>query len=237
MLVTIHQPEHLPWLGFFNKIDQAELLVILDIVQYRKNYFQNRNRILGPQGPFWLTVPVITKGHTSKTIKDMKILNTTNWKDSYWKSIYYNYKNHPFFNDYAVFFEDMCKREWQFLSKLNEYIIRYFVDILGIKTKIILASELDVEGSRSDLLLNICLKTSASTYLAGQHGIDYLDETIFKEKGINVVYHQFNHPTYPQFRRNDFVSHLSTLDLIFNCGNESLKIIRSGSIISDFQAN
>jgi len=237
MIVTIHQPEHLPWLGFFNKVDQAELLVILDVVQYRKNYFQNRNRILSPQGSFWLTVPVITKGHTSKTIKDMEISNTTNWRDSYWKSIYYNYKNHPFFNDYATFFEDICKKEWQFLAELNEHIIYYFVDILGIKTKIILASELNVGGTRSDLLLDICLKTNASTYLAGQHGIDYLDETIFKEKGINVMYHQFSHPVYSQFRRKEFISHLSTLDLIFNHGKESLQIIRSGSNKKDSVIN
>lgn len=229
MIVTIHQPEHIPWLGFFNKVEQAELLVLLDVVQYRKNYFQNRNRILGPDGTIWLTVPVLTKGHMSKTIKDMEINNATSWRDKYWKSIYYNYKKHPYFADYAPFFEETCKREWQLLVELNEYIIRYFLDVLGIKTEVLRASEMGAEGTRSELLLDICLRTNATAYLAGQHGKDYLNETIFAEQDIQVMHHQFVHPVYPQFRREEFVSHLSTLDLLFNCGKESLQIIRTGS--------
>lgn len=229
MIVTIHQPEHLPWLGFFNKVDQADLFVLLDVVQFRKNYFQNRNRVLGANGPIWLTVPVLTEGHTEKTIKDMQINNATNWRDKYWKSIYYSYKKHPYFDDCAPFFEETLAKEWLLLAELNESIIRFLCNSLGIKTKIIRASELNPAGSSSELLLDVCRKTGADIYLAGQTAKEYLDESIFKDESIEVRYHRFEHPVYPQLSQTEFVSHLSTLDLLFNCGPESLEIIRQGS--------
>lgn len=229
MLVTIHQPEHLPWLGFFNKADQADILVLLDTVQFRKNYFQNRNRILTSNGPSWLTVPVLMKGHISRTIKDMEIDCKQEWHCKHWRSIEVNYCKHKFFRDYGHFFKETYKRPWHLLAELNEHVIRFFFEALGIKTKIVRASDLGVSGSSSDLLLDICLKMKADAYLAGQSAQDYLDETIFLDKGIEIVHHKFNHPEYAQRGQNAFVSHLSTLDLIMNAGGESIYIIRSGS--------
>jgi hypothetical protein len=229
MVVTIHQPEHLPWLGFINKVDQADLLILLDNVQYRERYFQNRNRILSATGVTWLRVPVFSKNHRQKKICDIEIDNTQNWQHKYLETLRYSYKEHPYYQEYVSFFHNLCIQQWTRLAEFNEHIIHYFFAALGINTPIVRASDLDGQGSSSELLLDLCRKTHATAYLAGQSAGNYLTEEIFYEQGIKVLHHRFNHPRYPQFRRTDFVSHLSVLDLLFNCGPQSLEVVRSGS--------
>lgn len=230
MLITIHQPEHLPWLGFLNKADQADLLVLLDVVQYRKDYFQHRNRILTHEGVAWLTVPVLMKGYMERTIREMRINpQDQKWRTAHRKLIFFNYKKHPYFDTYYPFLEATYKREWEFLADLNEHFIRWMFEVLGIATPVVRASELGVEGSSSQLLRDICLATGARTYLSGPFGRDYLDESLFAAHDIEVRYHAFNHPTYPQRGSDAFVPGLSALDLLFNCGGASLEVIREGS--------
>src|SRR5207248_9565654 len=120
VIATIHQPEHLPWLGFFNKADQADVLVLLDTVQFRKGYFQNRNRILGPNGLQWLTVPVILRGHTTRMLVDMEISNQEEWRSKHWKTIRQAYGHHPFFRDHEGFLTRLYETPWSRLTELNE---------------------------------------------------------------------------------------------------------------------
>lgn len=235
MIVTIHQPEHLPWLGFFHKVDQADLLVLLDVVQYRKDYFQNRNRILGPNGPQWLTVPVVRAGYTSRTLRDLQINNDVrfhngvDWRRKHRKTIEHAYRRHPHFGLVEPVIDDLYEREWLLLVELNEALIRAMMVLLDIDTRIVRASELRVEGKRSDLLASICRATGASTYLSGPTGRQYLDEAPFRSAGIDVRYHSFEHPAYRQRHAVEFVPNLSTLDLLCNCGPDSLAVIRSGT--------
>jgi hypothetical protein len=235
LIVTIHQPEHLPWLGFFNKIDQADLFVLLDVVQFRKNYFQNRNRILGPGGTAWITVPVQTKGHMSRTILDMEIGHVPqgkgggDWRDRHRDQIRSAYGSHPQFDVVFPGLDRLYMQEWRYLVDVNEAIIRHFISLLGITTPIVRASQLDVDGSSSSLLLHISRRVGADVYLSGPSGRDYLDESMFEAAGVEVRYQEFRHPTYPQSGRTDFTSHLSTIDLLSNCGQDSLSIIRQGS--------
>ena len=229
MIVTIHQPEHLPWLGFFNKIDQADVLVLLDNVPFRTNYFQNRNRILGVAGPMWLTVPVAQHGHLDRPMRTIEISGDATWRRKHWRTINQSYSKHPYFGQHAAFFEELYARQWTRLTELNETIIKHLVGALGIRTVLRRASDLNVEGSSTHLLLAICKKLGADLYLAGQSAPQYLDAELFESAGVSVRYHSFEHPTYPQHDREEFVSHLSTVDLVFNCGPESLSIIRSGS--------
>ncbi len=229
MIVTIHQPEHLPWLGFIHKCDQADLLVLLDNVQYRERYFQNRNRVLGVNGVTWLTVPVYSKHHRQKKIAEMEIDNTQDWRRSYVETIRHSYKGHPYYREYGPFFEDLGAREWKRLADLNEHIIRYFFQVTGVTTPIVRASDLGGQGASSELLLDLCIKTNAGAYLAGQLAGNYLNEDIFRARGIDVLHHHFAHPAYPQHRRQDFTSHLSALDLLMNCGPTSLAIVRQAA--------
>lgn len=227
MIVTIHQPEHLPWLGFFHKADQADVLVLLDTVQFRKNYVQNRNRILGAGGPMWLTVPVLVKGHMSGTIASLRINNEVDWRAKHWKSLQHSYGRHPFFAEYREFFEGFYRRRWELLCTLNMAAIDFLLAALSLRKKIIKASDLPVEGASTELLLAICRHLGATVYLSGPTGRAYLNESSFAQAGIVVRYHQFQHPVYPQLRAKEFVSHLSVVDLLFNAGPRSIDVIRN----------
>lgn len=221
MIVTIHQPEHLPWLGFFHKMRRADRFVVLDNVQYRTNYFQNRNRVLGANGPFWLTVPVRTRGHTAASIADLEIDGSQPWAKRYWKSLQACYGRHPHFARHADPLQAIVESPRSRLADLNLAHIEALRAALGIETPLVRASELGVAGHRSELLLAICERLGASSYLSGPSGRDYLDESIFTSRGIEVRYHEFHHPVYPQHHASTFVSHLSALDAVANLGPDA----------------
>lgn len=223
--MTIHQPEYLPWLGFFDKVRQCELLVLLDHVPFTKNYFQNRNRIRGAEGPLWLTVPVKTKGKFNQPIRNVGIDNVNPWKRKNLNTLLQNYRKAPFFDLYAPFFNDFYQRDWALLSELNETCIRYLLEQLGINITLIRSSTLGIEGNKSDLILDICKKTGASLYLSGISGKEYLQESSFREAGIEIQYQEFHHPIYSQLHE-PFIPCMSVVDLLFNHGGKSLEIIQ-----------
>src|SRR4051794_37964554 len=112
MLVTIHQPEHLPWLGFFDKMRQADVFVLLDTTQFAKDDFQNRNRIKTAKGPAWLTVPVFKKSLSHQLISEVEICNDTNWRNRCWSLIYQNYKDAPHFHQHQPFLRELYAANW-----------------------------------------------------------------------------------------------------------------------------
>lgn len=225
MIVTIHQPEHLPWLGFFDKMRQADVFVLLDTTQFAKDDYQNRNRIKTAQGATLLTVPVYKHGRSLQLIRDVEICNDTNWRGRCWNQISQSYRTAPYFAEHRPFFHDLYSRPWTKLCELNSTIIRYLAACLGLTTTLLTASELGVfERGGTNVNLAICRALGASAYLSGKHGRQYLDEDRFVEHGIRVTYQDFQHPLYPQ-QWGAFVSHLSIIDLLFNCGEASLRII------------
>ena len=220
MKVAIHQPEHLPWLGFFNKMSMADIYVIFDDVQFEKNNFQNRNRIMGTNGPQWLGIPVNLSGHATDKINEITIAREANpkWATKYLNTIRFSYCKHPYFQEYFPFFEDLFAKDYKYLIEVNEKIIFYFADLLKIQPKFVKSSEISKEGSKSDLVLFICKYLNADTYISGTGARGYLHEDAFNKVGINVVYQNFNHPVYGQYNRDNFTWYLSTLDLLFNVG-------------------
>ena len=232
MIITIHQPEHLPWLGYFNKMAKAEAYVILDNVPYRKNYVQNRNRILGTNGVQWLGVPVLTGGHIEGTIKTTRIASDAQpkWKEKYLKTLEQSYKKHPFCAEVFDDIRSAVDRGGDSLRDLNVALFRTFADRMDIRPEFVFASELDVSGNKSDLILSICKKMNADTYIAGPSGRKYLDIQSFDDAGIKVVYNDYDHPEYTQMRSPEFVSHLSAVDLFMNHGYErAFQIIMDGN--------
>ncbi len=225
MKITIHQPEYLPWLGFFDKVRQCELLVLLDHVPFTKNYFQNRNRIRGAEGPIWMTVPVKTKGKFNQPIREVEIDNVNPWKRKNLNTLLQNYRKTPFFDRYVPFFTDLYQKEWRFLSELNETCIRYLLEQLEINVKLIRSSTLNIQGGKSDLVLDICKKTGADFYLSGISGKEYLNDPSFREAEIKVQYQEFHHPIYSQLHE-PFIPCMSVVDLLFNHGAKSLEIIQ-----------
>ena len=229
-ILTAHQPAYLPWIGLFHKIAIANAYVYLDNIQFEKNSFINRNKIKTANGPIWLTVPILLKGHMSKTIKEMKINNIVNWQTKHLKSIEMNYKSTSYFNQYIGFFRDCYKREWTHLSDLNEYMLKWFLNILNIKVKYYKMSEIGFEGRKSDLVLDMCKKLSADLYIFGALGRDYVKEENFTREDIKIYFQNYNHPVYQQLYVG-FISHLSIVDLLFNVGAErALDVIMQGNI-------
>lgn len=232
MIITIHQPEHLPWLGFFNKLSKADVFVILDSVPYRKNYFQNRNRIIGSNGEQYIGIPTLNVGHIEGTIATTKIAVQGNakWKTKYLNTIKMSYSKHPYFFDVFPMLEQAILMDTEYLSDINIAIFTSFAKSMGFSPKYIKSSELSVSGSKSDLILNICKELSTDIYIAGPSGRDYLKLESFKDAGIKVVFNDFHHPVYPQKKTKEFIPYLSTLDLLMNCGfEESKRIIVEGN--------
>ncbi|MGI5844803.1 MAG: WbqC family protein [Candidatus Xenobium sp.] len=228
MRITIHQPEHIPWLGVMYKLTRVEYLVILDNVQFRKNYFGNRNRVMGPQGPTYVTVPVHLSGHTSNTYRDIQIVQDNKWRKRYLGILRDGYRKHPFFQDYFSAMQEILDRPWTHVAALNEEIIRFLCRSLDLSIPMVRASEMDLPKSRStELLLHICRKVGATEYLAGSQAGNYLQEDLFEAEGVKVLHTDFVHPTYPQQGTREFVSHLGSLDLLMNCGPQASRIVRA----------
>jgi hypothetical protein len=226
MIISIHQPEHLPWAGFFHKMSLVETFVLLDVVQYRKQYFQSRNRIRTHNGSVWLIVPVLTKGKRDQLIQDVMIdWRDKEWPERIWGAIEHSYSRAPFFSTYKDSIKKVyCDTKWERLLDLNVSLINCLKEILGIKTKLLIASDLGVSGKSTELIIEICKKINGTTYVSGPFGKDYLVEDRFAEENISLKYHSFTHPMYKQ-RYEPFVPEMSVLDLIMCQGDKALSII------------
>lgn len=224
MTLTAHQPVYLPWLGLFEKIARADTFVLYDDVQYLPRDWMNRNRVKTSHGPRWLTVPVLRRGHRDKPTTDIEIDNRTPWRRKHWKTLRLSYAKAPYFDAYAGFFEATYARDWTHLADLNDHVLRGLLDLLGIRVHYLRASDLGLEGTGSDRVLDLCLKLGADRYLFGKLGRDYADVGAFERAGVEVAFQNYRHPVYPQLH-GPFASHLSVVDLLFNCGPESLDIL------------
>ena len=225
--VVILQPGYIPWLGFFDQLDLADVFVIYDDVQYDKRGWRNRNRVKGPNGIIWLTVPVYQKGKFEQRIYEVKIDNTQKWVKKHLNTLMRCYKKAPFFDLlYPELERILRKKQWEFLIDLDMEIIYKLKEILKINTPILMASDICKEGGKTTRLINICKKLNATHYLTGDAAKNYIEEEKFKEANIVLEYHGYEHPEYPQ-RFGEFIPYLSVVDLIFNCGDKSLSILTS----------
>jgi hypothetical protein len=224
MLVAIHQPEHMPWLGFFEKVLRADAFVLLDDVQFSKGDFQNRNRVKGRGGAQWLTVPVAHR--FGQRINDTQVAGDA-WREKHWKTLRSCYARAAHFDAFAGEFEEFYARPWTKLSELNAAAINLLARAFGVEKKFVLSSTLNVVGHKSELVLNICKAVGASRYYSGRAGGTYLDAEAFRREGVEIVVQEFEHPVYEQLFMKEcgFVPNLSAVDLLFNCGAEGLSLI------------
>ena len=227
MLVTIHQPEHLPWLGFLHKASKADVLVLLDSVQFRKNYYQNRNRVRTSEGAAWVTVPVLTRGNSEQRIDEVRIntAGSPRWREKYWGTFEQAYRRSTFWDEYSDAIRTALYAETELLSELNIQLIETLFRAFDLKVRMVRASTIAVDGTRSDLLAAICKHLGATAYLSGVSGRDYLDVSLFRSAGIDVRFHEFHHPIYPQ-RFEPFLPAMSSVDLLLNHGPESGRMLR-----------
>jgi hypothetical protein len=218
MKCAIHQPQFLPWLGHFQKINMADVFVFLDNVQFRKNEFQNRNRICTERGVHWLTVPVTFR--FGDTIREVGIGQRARWRDKMWRTVQQAYGAAPFFEGFAPGLKRIIDRQWSNLAEINMASVLWLMDCLGVDTRTIVASDLpDLTPDRTKRLVDICRHLGAGTYISGAQAECYLKVEEFHEAGIEVEFQRFVHPVYPQCNSQAaFASHLSAVDGLFNCG-------------------
>lgn len=218
MKITIHQPQYLPWLPYFMKIDECDLFVVLDTVDFQKNGLQNRNQIKTGQGPLWLTVPV--QQSLGQKIIDTRTDNRSGWAAKHWKTIAQSYAKAAAFGDYEDHLLGLYSETWENLCAVNLAFLSHMMNWLDIRTPIVRSSEISVSGSSSDLILSICKSVGAKTYLSGTGGAAYLKLEDFDRAGIAVDFH--TPPpvsTYPQtFPKTGYLPNLSAIDIILNCG-------------------
>jgi hypothetical protein len=215
MIVSIHQPAYLPWLGYLDKIIRCDIFIYLDTVQLEKNSYSYRNKIKTPQGSTWLSIPLKMKGHTNNLIKDIVIDNSQQWKKKHLKNIFFNYKKSSFFDELYPKIENLYKTEFDLFSDLAHEHLLFWLKELNIDTKIVKSSDLDIDSKKSDLILDLCQNFQADKYISGALGKDYLDEYSFKDKGIEIEYQNYQHPVYQQLH-GDFLPCMGVVDFCMN---------------------
>ena len=221
MILSAHQPAYLPWLGYFEKIQKADVFIYLDTVQFEKNSFINRNKIKTPQGGQWLTIPVKVKGHTNGTLIDTEVDDGQPWRSKHLKSIEMNYRKAPYFTECFPKIERLPWIPTNNLAELCWQQLNFWLTEFQIDTQIIRSSELDIRSKKSDLVLDLCKHFAAEHYLSGALGRDYLNENDFAVAGIKVEYQEFIHPVYPQ-RWGGFEPYMGIVDYWMNCGSGTL---------------
>jgi len=215
MIISIHQPAYLPWLGYFDKINRSDIFIYLDTVQLEKNSYTCRNKIKTPQGSTWLTIPLITKGHTANSIGDIRIDNSQNWKKKHLKNIFLNYKKSKFFDELYPKIELLFEEDFDLFSDLAYRHLVFWLDEFNIQTKIVKSSTLDIETKKSDLILDLCSFFNASKYLSGTLGKAYLNEGSFDQHGIQIEYQNYSHPVYQQLN-GEFLPNMGIVDFWMN---------------------
>jgi hypothetical protein len=227
--IAIHQPEFLPWLGFFYKMSLAEEYIVFDHVQFKKRYFENRNRIVSSQGAVsWVGVPVISKGRYIQAIKEVEIDNSHNWKKKLITTVEHYYSKSTYFKRYFEEFRTIIDDfNGNLLIDLNLSLIHFFRKHLHITCPMRFSSDILESGEErrgSDLILQLCLLANAQVYLCGPSGRDYLKLEEFSKSGIAIEWIDYQHPRYEQLSKT-FVPYMSTLDLLFNHGEMSSEIL------------
>jgi hypothetical protein len=232
MIIGIHQPNYLPYLGFFDKMKKSDIFVIYDDAQFKKGEFQHRNRIRIYQGWKWLTVPVEKK---LVPIKEIRIKNEVatwkgvGWADAHFKDIRDNYKDTPYYSiheeEIKMIYEKPFFRKENFtkekrcgrLVDLNMELINFLIKAFDIDVKIMFSSELGFTSKSTERLVEIVEVLGGDVYLSGPKGRDYLDMSLFEKNGIKVMFQDFKHPVYKQ-RYEGFEPNMAAIDALFNVG-------------------
>ena len=237
MMIGVLQPGYLPWLGFFEQMSKVEVFVLYDDVQYTKKDWRNRNRVKGPDGEVWLTVPVLTAGRFEQLICDTMIANEQPWARKHWKTLEGCYSKAPYFNLYADELRAVYEQRWSRLLDLDFEAIGWICEKLGLNRKIILSSELGLKSTDRNLrIVEICKKLGSNWLYEGEAAKSHLDLALFEKHGIRVEFQDYEHPYYNQlWMKRGFISHLSVIDLLFNHGPESLDILANKVAVSPLQ--
>jgi hypothetical protein len=228
MIIAIHQPHFLPWLGYLHRMAQVDAFVLLDHVQFERRNYQNRTMIRMNGAQHWLTVPVVQRSQQERIVEkqvDHGKDDHRHWGKLCATTLQHVYGKAACYRDYAPVLRQILETRHPRLVDLNQATLDLLRDAFGIRTPLLRSSELNVGGQRAELVFEICKALGADRLLAGMGGSrGYLDVEAFARRGVRVEWHQFQHPVYPQPGPQPFLPGLSAIDLLFRCGPELLQL-------------
>ena len=225
--VAIVQLNYIPWKGYFDLINLADELILLDDVQYTSQDWRNRNVIKTPSGPRWLTIPVVRRGRMLRRINETRI-SDPNWSATHLRRVTGNYAGAPHFETYRRLVADLyAPDDERYLSRINRRFIDRICQLLGISTRISRSSDYELVGGRTERLVSLCRQAGATAYLSGPAARAYLEPERFEAAGIVLRY--MDYAGYPEYRQlyPPFEHRVTVLDLIFNEGRDAPKYMKS----------
>jgi hypothetical protein len=225
MIVSMHQPNFLPWLGYFYKMAKADLFIFTDTLEFSKGSYTQRVKIMTASGPRWLTVPLIHIGKVGQPILEVRCGGWSDWRQRLVDSLNGNYLQCQYYRQYADPINAIIMGSDESLCNLNIKLILHIAGVLGITLPTVLSSTLPVSGRATDWIISACKAVGADTFLSGLGGAKYQDEDAYGRAGIKLIYTDFRHPRYPQ-KSAEFVEGLSIVDLLYNCGPGSAAILK-----------
>jgi hypothetical protein len=227
MKCVILQPSYIPWRGYFDQVNRADVFVFYDDVQYDKHGWRNRNQIKTSRGRQWLTIPVHSCGVVEKSIpiNRVEIDWSRSWSESHWKALTYAYGRAPFFHKYAPLLEAFYQRRDVLLADFTIELTIALARQLGIShTRFLRSSELRAGGQKTDRLVQLLTQVGADHYISGPSAKDYLESDKLASAGITLEYMDYNYPEYPQLYP-PFDPNVSILDLLYMIGPDAMEYI------------
>lgn len=213
--VAIHQPNYIPWPGYFYKIYQSDIFVFLDDVQFSNEGMHCYHYLKTPKGPLRLKIPVIQT--FGDKIVDVKIRNEIEWTKSHLNYIYLNYRRAKYFDEVYEDFKALIEKPSVYLADLNIRIIDFFCKKLGISLHYIRSSQLNINSTRTQKIIDICKDLDCTEYYSGLGAKSYQKEEDFLQNGIRLHYSEFKVFEYKQ-QYPGFQSNVSILDFLMNNG-------------------
>ncbi|WP_218006840.1 WbqC family protein [Microtetraspora fusca] len=226
--VAIVQSNYIPWKGYIDLIAHVDEFILLDDVQYTNRDWRNRNRIKTATGPIWLSIP-IRHGSRSQLINEATATDQS-WCVKHWRALTHAYRRAPYFDEYATIMEKMYREcPGDRLSDINRHFLEGLCSILGVQANLRQSTDYDAMGSKTERLIDLCRKSGATGYVTGPAARAYLDETLFKNAGIEVQWFDYSgYPEYPQLHP-PFDHHVSVVDLIFSTGPDARRYLKSAA--------
>lgn len=219
--IFIHQPDFLPWIGFFQKLKKSSTYVILDDVQFIRRGWINRDQIIVNNQLQWITIPVHSKGKYKELIKNIRINYETDWPKKILKILQHNYSSAPFYDLHIGKLEKIFNKKYEFLIDLNLDLIKYVMNHFKIKTNLILSSKLGAKGHKSEKILNILLNLKSNFYITGLGSKNYLNVEIFNKNNIDIEFFDFENIHYTDTLSDYYLKKISIIDLMLKT-NRSL---------------
>lgn len=225
--VAISQPRYLPSCNYIERIIISDVFVMLDNVQNQRRAYEHRNKIRTPDGAKWLSIPINRKESKSDKIRDLIILENTNWEENHFKNFESFYKKTPYYNEIIALLNEFYSKKRTTLNEVVSDMIKVLLDYLEVKANIVWASEYNWASSNDDLLIEITKYFKGDCYISGPNGRNYIDEIKFKANNINLIYHEYNHPVYHQ-KWGEFIPYMTIWDMMFYYGKDTAKYIKNG---------